>query len=127
MKKLSTFILVITILAAASVPAFAQGRNCSRAYGSRSSNSRGYYDNSRGYYDNAPVYDNSRSYYDYGNRNGSVWNRHRDKLTVAAGTGAGVVLGAIIGGRRGAAVGALSGAAASALYAYKIRNRGYRY
>jgi YmgG-like glycine-zipper protein len=122
MKKLFALTLTTAILAASAVPTFAQGRNrtCnSRTYSSRTYDSRTYYDN-RAYYDN-------QSYYDYGYRNRSVWDRHRDKLTVAIGTGAGAAIGAVTGGRRGAAIGALLGAGSSALYTYKIRNRRYRY
>src|SRR5437868_645043 len=65
-----------------------------------------------------------RVYYDYGNRSGrSFWQKHRDKLTVAMGTGGGALLGALIGGKRGAGIGALAGAGGSALYTYKIRKR----
>lgn len=72
-------------------------------------------------------YANSRrAYYDYNTHRRSFWQKHRDKLTVAAGTGGGALLGGIIGGRKGAAIGALSGAGGSALYTYKIRNRSHR-
>jgi hypothetical protein len=119
MKKIFALIVMIAILAMAAAPSYAQGRNRRCNYSDRTYNSRNYYD-SRGYYDN------SRAYYDYNNRNRSVWNRHRDKLTVAIGTGAGATIGALAGGRRGAIIGALAGAGGSALYTYRIRNRGYR-
>jgi hypothetical protein len=131
MKKIFTILMAITILAAVAVPSFAQGRSRRRNYDSQSRNSRSY--DSRSYdsrsYDSQSSYDNSRAYYDYGtqSRNGSVWDRHRDKLTVGAGTVGGAILGSLIGGRRGAAIGALAGAGGSALYTYKLRNRGYRY
>ncbi len=136
MRKIFTILMAITILAAVAVPSFAQGRSrrhnydsqsCdSRSYDSRSYNSRSYDSRS---YSSQGYYDNSRAYYDYGtqSRNGSVWDRHRDKLTVGAGTVGGAILGGLIGGRRGAAIGALAGAGGSALYTYKLRNRGYRY
>ena len=129
MKKIFSAFVLIGILAAVSVSTFAQGRDCRRGYDSRSYDSRGYYDNSRGYNnDNSRgYYDNSRAYYDYGYRNRTVWDRHRDKLTVGGGTLGGAILGGLIGGRRGAAIGALAGAGGSALYTYKLRNRGYRY
>lgn len=75
-------------------------------------------------------YRNSRQvYYDYNNqpRGRSFWQKHRDKLTVAMGTGGGALLGALIGGKKGAAIGGLAGAGGSALYTYKIRNRNRRY
>ena len=69
-----------------------------------------------------------RVYYDYNRPQGrSFWQKHRDKLTVAMGTGAGAILGGVIGGKKGAAIGALSGAGGSALYTYKIRKRNRSY
>ncbi|SRR6266496_2664614 len=128
MKKIFSALVLIGILATVSVSSFAQGRSCQRGYESRSYDSRGYYDNSRDYYDNSRgYYDNSRAYYDYGYRNRSVWDRHRDKLSVGGGTLGGAIIGGLIGGRRGAAIGALAGAGGSALYTYKLRNRRYRY
>lgn len=64
-----------------------------------------------------------RVYYDYQPRKRSFWDKHRDKLTVAIGTGAGAAVGGLIGGKKGAAIGALSGAGGSALWTYKLRNR----
>ena len=69
-----------------------------------------------------------RVYYDYQQPRGrSFWQKHRDKLTVAMGTGGGALIGGLIGGKKGAAIGALSGAGGSALYTYKIRKRSRRY
>jgi len=72
-----------------------------------------------------------RVYYDYGNttqpRSRSFWQKHRDKLTVGMGTGAGALIGGLIGGKKGAGIGALAGAGGSALYTYKIRNKSRRY
>jgi hypothetical protein len=69
-----------------------------------------------------------RVYYDYQQPKGrSFWQKHRDKLTVAMGTGGGAIIGGLIGGKKGAAIGALSGAGGSALYTYKLRNRNRRY
>jgi hypothetical protein len=82
----------------------------------------------------APVYRSSRSssrrvYYDYSNtrRGRTFWQKHRDKLTLAMGTGAGAILGGIIGGKKGAGIGALAGAGGSALYTYKLRKRHRNY
>jgi hypothetical protein len=57
----------------------------------------------------------------------SFWQKHRDKLTVAMGTGGGALIGGLIGGKKGAAIGGLSGAGGSALYTYKLRKRNRRY
>lgn len=67
----------------------------------------------------SPVYQQPRSR--------SFWQKHRDKLTVAAGTGGGALIGGLIGGKKGAAIGALGGAGGSALYTYKLRKRNRRY
>ncbi len=69
----------------------------------------------------------SRVYYDYQPRKRSFWDKHRDKLTVAIGTGAGAAIGGLVGGKKGAAIGALSGAGGSALWTYKLRNRNRNY
>jgi hypothetical protein len=64
-----------------------------------------------------------RVYYNYEQPHRSFWSKHRDKLTVAMGTGGGALIGAIAGGGKGAAIGSLAGAGGSALYTYKIRKR----
>jgi len=65
-----------------------------------------------------------RVYYDYGQPKGrTFWQKHRDKLTMAIGTGAGAALGGIVGGKKGAGIGALAGLGGSALYTYKLRKR----
>lgn len=69
-----------------------------------------------------------RVYYDYSKpQSRSFWQKHRDKLTVAIGTGAGAAIGGLVGGKKGAAIGALSGAGGSALYTYKLRKRSPQY
>jgi hypothetical protein len=70
-----------------------------------------------------------RVYYDYGNtsRDRSFWQKHRDKLTLAMGTGLGAAVGGLAGGKKGAGIGALAGLGGSALYTYKLRKRTPRY
>ncbi len=75
-------------------------------------------------------YSNSRRvYYDYGSapRGRSFWQKHRDKLTLAMGTGLGAAIGGLAGGKKGAGIGALAGLGGSALYTYKLRHRTRRY
>ena len=60
----------------------------------------------------------------------SFWDRHRDKLTTAAGAGAGALIGGIVGGKKGAIIGAIAGGGGAAVYAYGIRDKNdgrYRY
>ena len=57
----------------------------------------------------------------------TFWQKHRDKLTLAATTGAGAGVGALAGGKKGAAIGSLVGLGGGALYTYKIRKRHRHY
>ncbi len=60
-------------------------------------------------------------------RKPSFYRRHRNRVNVAAGTGAGAILGALIGGKKGALIGGAAGAGGSALYTYKIRPKKKKY
>jgi len=116
---------------------FADGfRACeSGAAGSRVSSSAYQSSQPRVAYRNASTRSSARNssssrrvYYDYQKpQSRSFWQKHRDKLTVAMGTGGGALIGGLIGGKKGAAIGALGGAGGSALYTYKLRNRNRRY
>ncbi|HYO62537.1 MAG TPA: glycine zipper domain-containing protein [Pyrinomonadaceae bacterium] len=97
-KKLFVTIMCVALLAVSVVPASAQRR----------------YDNQR------------RSTYGRRYDDRSVWQKHRDKLTVAGGAGAGAIVGGLAGGKKGAIIGALVGAGGSALYTYKLRDRDQR-
>lgn len=71
-----------------------------------------------------------RVYYDYEQprpKGRSFWSKHRDKLTMAIGTGTGAAIGGLAGGKKGAGIGALVGLGGSALYTYKLRKRSPRY
>ena len=70
-----------------------------------------------------------RVYYDYNNspKGRTFWQKHRDKLTLAMGTGIGAAIGGLAGGKKGAGIGALAGLGGSALYTYKLRKRTPRY
>jgi len=70
-----------------------------------------------------------RVYYDYNNTSHgrTFWQKHRDKLTLAMGTGLGAAIGGLAGGKKGAGIGALAGLGGSALYTYKLRKRTPRY
>lgn len=79
-------------------------------------------------YRNARRSSPQRVYYNYNQpRSRTFWQKHRDKLTVAMGTGGGALVGGLVGGKKGAAIGALAGAGGSALYTYKLRDRSRRY
>ena len=56
------------------------------------------------------------------NRDRSVWDRHRDKITTGIGAGAGAVVGAAVGGKKGAILGAIIGGGGAAIYTYGIRD-----
>jgi len=57
----------------------------------------------------------------------SIYKKHRNLINIGIGTGAGALLGALIGGKKGAAIGALAGGGGSALYTYKINPKTRRY
>jgi hypothetical protein len=79
-------------------------------------------------YNNASTTRSRRVYYDYSRPRGrTFWQKHRDKLTLGIGTGAGALFGGLIGGKKGAGIGALAGLGGSALYTYKLRKRHPRY
>jgi hypothetical protein len=123
MKKLIAAALFIVMLSVSALPSFACRRRYYRSY-YRTGYSRSYY---------RPVryrtvrYRPVRSYYSYRYHHRSFWDKHRDKLTLAMGTGGGALVGGLVGGRRGAGIGALAGLGGSALYTYGLRNRRHRY
>lgn len=57
----------------------------------------------------------------------SFYRRHRNLINIAVGTGAGALLGGLIGGKKGALIGLAAGAGGSALYSYKIKPKTPRY
>ena len=122
MKKTLSTVMCLVLLTATALPAWAQ---TSRRYGGGRTTTvtqqqyRRYANGRRANYDRR-YYDNGR----YDDR--SVWDEHRDKITVAGGAGAGAVIGGLAGGTKGAILGALIGAGGSALYTYKVRDRNER-
>jgi hypothetical protein len=56
-------------------------------------------------------------------RKPSYYRRHRNRINMAVGTGAGAVVGGLIGGRKGMLIGAGTGLAGSALYTYKLKKK----
>ena len=57
----------------------------------------------------------------------SFYRRHRNLINIGIATGAGALVGGLIGGRRGAGLGLLGGAGACALYTYKLNPKRRRY
>jgi outer membrane lipoprotein SlyB len=111
MKKIFGLIMTFVLLAGAALPAAAQTTRRG-AYASRAAQQRAY-ERQRAYEQRQGEYYDDRS----------VFEKHRDKITVAGGTVAGAAVGAAAGGKKGAIIGALIGAGASALYTYKVRDK----
>ena len=57
----------------------------------------------------------------------NFYKRHRNLINIGIGTGAGALLGALIGGKKGAWLGTAIGAGSSALYTYKLNPKTRRY
>ncbi len=114
MKSVLGLLLCLTLLAGSAAPTFAcrhHRRTTARNYHSRQYRTVAY---------------RRTNYYAYPAKR-SFWQRHRDALTLAIGTGGGAGVGALLGGRRGAGIGALAGLGSSALYTYKLRDRRRHY
>lgn len=122
MKRLLALLVCLMLLAGSALPVMAC-KHHRRAYAGSSRRYQTRY--SRAAYNRGSTY-RQRAYYGY-NHHRSFWERHRDKLTLAIGTGGGAALGGLLGGRRGAGYGALVGLGSSALYTYKLRDRRRRY
>ena len=57
----------------------------------------------------------------------SYYRRHRNRVNMAVGTGAGALVGGLIGGRKGMLIGAGAGLGGSALYTYKLKKKKRHY
>lgn len=57
----------------------------------------------------------------------SYYRRHRNRINMAVGTGAGALVGGLVGGRKGMLIGAGTGLAGSALYTYKLNKKKRHY
>jgi len=60
-------------------------------------------------------------------RRPSFYRRHRNMINIGIATGAGALIGGLLGGRRGVGYGILGGAGAGALYTYKLNPKRRRY
>ena len=60
-------------------------------------------------------------------RKPSYYRRHRNRINMAVGTGAGAIIGGLIGGRKGLLIGSGVGLGSSALYTYKIKPKKRKY
>ncbi|HKY30195.1 MAG TPA: hypothetical protein VJM12_19855 [Pyrinomonadaceae bacterium] len=124
MKKAIAIVITLFVLSMSALPVAAQTRNrCSTrrtAYSRYDGRSYDRYRAERYRYDDR--YDGDYGYRD----NRSVWQRHRDKITTAAGAGGGAIVGGLVGGKKGAIIGAIAGGAGAALYTYKIRDKNRR-
>lgn len=60
-------------------------------------------------------------------RKPSYYRRHRNRINMAAGTGAGAIIGGLLGGRKGMLIGSGIGLGSSALYTYKLKPKKRKY
>ena len=129
MKKILASVLSLVIITMAALPAAAQTRSRYRNI----DRTRSVYRTDNYRYNRDRRYEDYRSDdYRYGDddwryEDRSVWERHRDKITTAAGAGGGAAIGGMLGGKKGAIIGAIAGGAGAAIYTYKIRDKYRRY
>lgn len=126
MKKYITALVMAAVLGIVTpVASLAQTRYCddngrqsrkSRQYNERAYNNAGYYTND-GYY--------TQDDYDYGVKKPNVYQRHRKAMNVAIATGAGAILGALLGGKKGALIGAGAGAVGGLVITKKQAPKNY--
>jgi hypothetical protein len=57
----------------------------------------------------------------------SFYRRHRNRVNMGIGTGAGALLGGLFRGRKGALIGGATGLGGSALYTYKLKKKQRKY
>ena len=134
MKKLiSTFVmgmLLAAVVPVMSITASAQTRYCesNRRQSRRESRrehrnyTNTYYENG---YNNTGNYRNTGNYGSYNNGRPNVYQRHRQALNIGVATGAGAILGALIGGRKGALIGAAAGAGGGYIFTKKQSPKNY--
>ena len=113
-KKFTTMFLMALILAAAvpmmSISASAQTRYSGRErrYNTQRTNQRYY----------------GGGYGNYGGRNEvTTYDRHRKAINLTVATGAGAIIGALIGGKKGALIGTAAGLAGGAIITAKQKPR----
>lgn len=66
-----------------------------------------------------------QGYYDTQVKKPNVYDRHRKAMNIAIATGAGAIIGALLGGKKGALIGAGAGVAAGAIITKKQAPRNY--
>lgn len=55
----------------------------------------------------------------------NFYRRHRKAINIGAGTGIGMLVGGLLGGRKGVVIGGLAGAGGGALFTHKQRPKNY--
>lgn len=112
-KYITTFVLGLMVVA--SVPALATTAQAQRYC---NTNNRGNYNNG---YNN-----NNVRYYNNGDRNRNyvykrpnVYRRHRKAFNIGIGTGVGMLVGGMLGGKKGLVIGGLAGAGGGAIFTHK--------
>lgn len=114
MKKFLVSLMIFMVLVI-GLPLTAQAHTCSGRSYRRTHYARR----------STPRYYATRSY--VAARRPSFYRRHRNMINIGIATGAGALIGGLLGGRRGVAYGLLGGAGAGALYTYKLNPKRSRY
>jgi hypothetical protein len=115
MKKFLIVLLALFVFTV-TLPLTADAQSCRRKV-RKSSTSRTYRRSTRNYAVNGYT----------AQRRPSFYRRHRNAINIGIATGAGALIGGLLGGRRGAGYGLLAGAGSGALYTYKMNPKRRRY
>lgn len=124
MKKIISTLVCLLALTITAIPLSAQKRTRANSRTAQSTRYNNRYDNRNNGVYREDTYRNEDYRYD---RDRSIWDKSRDKITTAGGATGGAVLGGLIGGKKGAIIGAITGGAGAAIYTYKIRDKNRRY
>lgn len=126
MKKFLVSMIILFVFAV-MLPLTAQAQTCRSRNYRRSNVSRNYSARRVNRNDSRNYNRGSYQTRGYAAQRPSFYRRHRNLINVGIGTGAGALLGGLIGGRRGAGYGALIGGGGGAVYTYGINPKKRRY
>lgn len=114
------FVFAVTVPMAVDAQT-CRGKKYRKAYSGKRYNAR-----NRSYRQYSSPYYATRGYA-YEQRRPNFYRRHRNLINLGIATGAGALVGALVGGKKGALIGTAIGAGSGALYTYGLNPKKRRY